>query len=288
MRRLVVGLVLAATVVIGAAMLAPVARDGPDQSVLAPERDRYAGFQVPERDRGVVVVPSTGSAPPPPVTRPTTTTDPVTTTTAPVTTTTAPVTTTTAPPPADPRLVSALRPADLPPELPVDDLLLDAPVVAAVVPGAERAPDDLLGTGPLDLDRAAAAEVDATAERALLETRGFRRGVSRAFTTPAGDTVYLQAYELRDADAAATYLVDGADMILARAGQPYEVDGLPGAMGFTQVDRAGGGAFTAHGVAFAHDRLHLLVVVGSAEATRTPAEAAALAVVLEERLSALG
>lgn len=151
------------------------------------------------------------------------------------------------------------------------DLLLDD-----ALPGFSRA-DDAIGAGPMDLDAAAAAEVDPDAERALLVTRGFVRGESRAWLGAGDDVVYLAAYELGSAAQADAYLVDGTETLAARVAKPFDVQEVAGAVGFTTVEQEEGGDFVAHAVAFTRGSRWFLVLVGSSQGSRTEAEAALLA-----------
>lgn len=150
----------------------------------------------------------------------------------------------------------------------LDDALLDD-----TLPGFTR-DDEELGAGPLDLEAAAQAEADVDAERALLETRGFVRGASRAWVGPGDDVVYLAAYEFASADGAAAYLIDGAEHLGARGAQRFDVPGIDGAAGFTTVDDDG---FTGHAVVYTLGPRWFLVLLGSPGASRTAEEAISLA-----------
>jgi hypothetical protein len=154
----------------------------------------------------------------------------------------------------------------------LDDVLLDD-----ALPGFTRH-DAAVGAGALDLEAAAKAEADTDAERAVLETRGFVRGASRAWTGPDDDVVYLAAYEFASAEGAAAYLVDGTEHLLARQATRFEVPGVVGARGFTTVDHdADGTTFTAHAVAYTRGPRWFLVLLGSRHATLTTDQAIALA-----------
>lgn len=158
-----------------------------------------------------------------------------------------------------------------PEEHALTDLLLDD-----ALPGFSRA-DDAVGAGPMDLDAAAAAEVDHDAERALLVTRGFVRGESRAWLGAGDDVVYLAVYELGSAAQADAYLVDGTETLAARDAKPFDVQDVAGAVGFTTVEQQESGDFVAHAVAFTRGPRWFLVLVGSSQGTGTEAEAAQLA-----------
>ena len=143
-----------------------------------------------------------------------------------------------------------------------DLLLTDAP------PGFERVRDDVL-----DLDAAAAAEADSDAERALLETRGFVRGAARVWNDADDDVVFVTAYELGSKEQADLYLVDGAETLMARSATRFDASEIAGAFGFTTREED----FVAHAVAFTRDNRWFLVLVGSADGSRTEAEVLQLA-----------
>lgn len=163
---------------------------------------------------------------------------------------------------------------------------LDALLPDDTLPGFTRVPDGARGAGPLDLAAAAAAERDSNAERAVLETRRFRRGVARVWTGPddAADTVYVAIYEFAAAAGASAYLEDGRELLEARKVSEFPVD-LPGAFGFTQVDESGSDPFAGHAVAFTRDNRYALVIVGGDPGRRTPDEARAVAAAVAARLS---
>jgi hypothetical protein len=146
----------------------------------------------------------------------------------------------------------------------LDDLLLDD-----ALPGFTLAGDDDV----LDLDAAAEAEADPEAERALLETRGFVRGVARRWTDPHEDVVYVASYELGSKEQADLYLIDGSETLMARSAVRFDVPDVPGAFGFTTTEPD----FVAHAVAFTRGPRWFLVVVGSSSGDRTEDEARTLA-----------
>ena len=116
------------------------------------------------------------------------------------------------------------------------------------------------------------------AERATLETRGFVRGTSRAWTGPGDDVVYLAAYEFASPEGAAAYLLDGTEHLLARAATRFDVPDVVGARGFTTVDHdADGTTFTAHAVSYTRGPRWFLVLLGSRSATLTAGQAIELA-----------
>lgn len=161
----------------------------------------------------------------------------------------------------------------------MSELLLEQPVLDGFAPA-----DHVLGTGPLDLDAAASAEDDPAAERALLETRGFERGSSRAWIDPGQDVVYIAIYDFVEAAGAAAYLADGSETLLARGASPFDVPEVEGAVGFTTIEESAGGTFTAHAVAFTRGEHWVLSLVGSPGSGRTPDDARAVAAAQAERL----
>jgi hypothetical protein len=149
-----------------------------------------------------------------------------------------------------------------------EDAALTELLLADALPGFERTRDDLL-----DLEAAAASEADADAERALLETRGFTRGVARVWSNAHDDVVFLTAYDLGSPDQADLYLVDGAETLTARDAEPFDASEIAGAFGFTTSEEG----FVAHAVAFTRGNRWFLVLVGSSDGSRTPAEVLQLA-----------
>ena len=161
----------------------------------------------------------------------------------------------------------------------LEPLLVEAPLA-----GFERADDERFGAGPLDLDAAAAIERDESAERAVLETRRFQAGYARAWTNPDGDVVLVTLYRFAEPAGAAAYLADGRENLLPRGAQEFDVPDVRGAFGFTQVDDTAEGAFTGHAVAFVRGDVHVLIIVGSTNSSRTPDDARAVAAAQDLRL----
>ncbi len=179
-------------------------------------------------------------------------------------------------------LVPATTTTTTPEAKALDALLLDDPLT-----GFSR--DDLaVGAGPLDLDGAAALEDDEAAERALLETRRFVRGASRAWTNAGDDVLLLTVYEFADVGGAARYLQDGAEALEARGATGFEVPGLDGAIGFSTVEDTGSGSFVAHAVAFSVGTRWCLVLVGSSSSGSTPDDVRTVAAAQHQRISAAG
>lgn len=149
-----------------------------------------------------------------------------------------------------------------PEEATLADLLIEESLAGFVPAGVEV----------LDLAAAAAAEVDPEAERALLETRSFQRGVSRRFVNEDEDVVYIAAYEFATPRDAEFYLADGVETVSARGATTFDA-AVEGAFGFTTREPG----FTAHAVAFTRAHRWFLVLVGSETGARTEDEVKQLA-----------
>ena len=220
-------------------------------------------------DPAAATPPTTEAAAPTTAATSTSTTGPTTSTTEP-----APATSSTQGPGEDPNpTVPDTTPEDAVDVEELRSLLLDEAAVAAVLPGAAEADG-----GALDLDAAAGLEVDAAAERSLLQTRHFEGGYNRSFDAPGGAVAYLQVYEFASAADAEAYLEDGAEAATAAGARPFEVAAIENAVGLTSVDETEEGAFTGHVVAFVHGARHWLVVVGGTDGGPTEADAAEVAV----------
>lgn len=148
------------------------------------------------------------------------------------------------------------------------DLLIDESLPGFVPAGVEV----------LDLAAAAEAEVDPEAERALLETRSFQRGVTRRFVNEDDDVVYVAAYEFATPRDAEFYLADGVETVSARGATTFDA-GVEGAFGFTTREPG----FTAHAVAFTRAHRWFLVLVGSETGARTEDEVKQLAAAQSDR-----
>ncbi|HEX7168634.1 MAG TPA: hypothetical protein VF230_16760 [Acidimicrobiales bacterium] len=142
---------------------------------------------------------------------------------------------------------------------PVDESLA-ASLPAEVGGGYERVADESSPRlGPLDLARAAAAERDASAERALLETRRFVRGHARAWRAPDGRVAYAAVYRFASGGDAAAYLVDGMITLEGRGARVYGLEAPEAGRGFSQGSSGAAGGEVAHGVAFVRaDRFFLV------------------------------
>lgn len=158
-------------------------------------------------------------------------------------------------------------PTSTPETATLDDLLLEDTFAGFV------RDDEAVNAGPMDLEAAARAEADVDAERALLETRGYVRGTSRAWLAPGDEVAYLAVYEFATPEGAAAYLVDGVEHLEARDAERFEVPGVDGAAGFTTTETG----FVGHAVTFTRGARWFLVLLGSPEGTRTRPEVIGLA-----------
>ena len=130
----------------------------------------------------------------------------------------------------------------------------------------------------LDLEAAARAEVDVEAERALLETRRYQRGVARRFVNVDQDVVYVAVYEFATPRDAEFYLADGIETVSARGATTFD-PGVEGAFGFTTREPG----FTAHAVAFTRAHRWFLVLAGSETGARNQEEVSRLAAAQSDR-----
>ncbi|MGF1596269.1 MAG: hypothetical protein ACFCVK_04965 [Acidimicrobiales bacterium] len=122
----------------------------------------------------------------------------------------------------------------------------------------------------LDLGSASELQPDPTEEVALLETRGFAGGWTRAFRSADNDVAVASVYHFADPAQAEFYLEDGLIMIGGYGGQFFDIAGLPGVRGFSQRFADGGEELVSLGAAFQlGPRWYLIYLVGSPE-TVTP------------------
>lgn len=164
-----------------------------------------------------------------------------------------------------------------------DDTALRELLISEAPEGYAPASDSVL-----DLEAAAASELDVEAERALLETRSFERGWERSWATDDADVVYVAVYDFGSAQDAGLYLEDGTQTLTARAATPFDVPDVEGARGFTTIDEDESGSFTAHAVAFTRDDRWFLVLAGSTDSGASPDLARQLARAQSERVAAAG
>lgn len=122
----------------------------------------------------------------------------------------------------------------------------------------------------LSLDLAAAVQPDPPAETALLQTRGFQGGWTRAFRSDANDVVVASVYQFADAGQAEFYLEDGLILIGGYGGRFFDLPALPGVRGFHQEITDGEETLVTLGGAW-HEgpRWYLVYLVGQ-PATVTP------------------
>ena len=116
----------------------------------------------------------------------------------------------------------------------------------------------------LDLKSAADLQPDPSGEVALLETRGFRGGWTRAFRNSANDVAVAAVYHFDNAAQAEFYLEDGLITIGGYGGHFFDIEGLPGVRGFTQSFQDGEESLLSLGAAFQEGpRWYLVYFVGS-------------------------
>ena len=134
--------------------------------------------------------------------------------------------------------------------------------------------EDPMADRYLDITAASELQPDATEEIALLETRGFKGGWTRAFRNANNDVAVASVYQFKDAAEAEFYLEDGLITIGGYGGKFFDVEGLPGVRGFVQyfseTDEGGTEDLVSLGAAFqSGPRWYLVYFVGSTE-TVTP------------------
>ncbi len=123
--------------------------------------------------------------------------------------------------------------------------------------------DEAGADSAIDLEQASRRQPDPADERALLETRGFRGGWTRAFRNDTQDIVLVTAYEFASPQQADLYLQDGLITVGAYGGELFEVAELPGAHGFRQSSVDASGPLVTHGLTFTEgNRWYLLFVLG--------------------------
>jgi hypothetical protein len=153
---------------------------------------------------------------------------------------------------------------------------------ADVASGWTRVADDPnRHLGRLDLAAAAAAENDAAAERALLETRRFERGQARAWRAEDGRVAYASVYEFDSPDNARAYLGDGLTTIEARGARMYDIPEINGSRGFSQAEHSNSGSTVSHGAVFVRGARFYLVFVSARDSAATADDARAVATAIE-------
>ena len=98
--------------------------------------------------------------------------------------------------------------------------------------------DDLAGTGPTDLDKAAGFD----GAKRFLEEAGFEREYQRIWTTNNfGSTIYIRIAEFAARNGAQLYCSRLAEIVRAKTSTPeaFAVDGVPSAIGVRGTDRDG-------------------------------------------------
>lgn len=123
--------------------------------------------------------------------------------------------------------------------------------------------DDPAADRFLGLDAAAAVQPDPPSETALLQTRGFQGGWTRAFRSEANDVVVASVYQFADPGQAEFYLEDGLILIGGYGGRFFDLPALPGVRGFHQEIADGDETLVTLGGAW-HEgpRWYLVYLVG--------------------------
>lgn len=120
----------------------------------------------------------------------------------------------------------------------------------------------------LDLTAASELQPDPLEEVALLETRGFRGGWTRAFRSVGNDIAVVSVYHFKDSGQAEYYLEDGLITIGGYGGSFFDIEGLPGVRGFRQEFEDGDESVVSMGAVFhVGPRWYLVYLVGSPETT---------------------
>jgi len=178
------------------------------------------------------------------------------------------------------------------------DLTGDAKAGSAADRGAGLADELLAGItdyqvidGPeadryLDLRAAADIQPDPTEEVALLETRGYRGGWTRAFRNAHNDVAVASVYQFENEVEAEFYLEDGLITIGGYGGRFFDIPDLPGVRGFAQdISQTDGEAtedLVSLGASFHRgDRWYLLYFLGSPERVTPEVLVPAIAAQLE-------
>lgn len=148
--------------------------------------------------------------------------------------------------------------------------------------------DDPAADRFLDLEEASAVQPDPTEELALLETRGFTGGWTRAFRNgETNDVAVASVYQFRDATEAEFYLEDGLITIGGYGGSFFDLPDQPGVRGFVQEIDDGDEILVSLGAAFHRGaRWHLLYLIGSPETVTADVLVPAIAAQLQAASSA--
>ncbi|MEM8923296.1 MAG: hypothetical protein AAGD35_07310 [Actinomycetota bacterium] len=177
------------------------------------------------------------------------------------------------------RLAEALDPAPTAPVGPPPSAEPSAlaTVLLARVPGF--VPIDETGADRfLDMAGAAAIQPDPTEEIALLETRGYRGGWTRAFRSTGNDVLVASVYQFDDSAQAEFYLEDGLIVIGGYGGRFFDVEQLPGVKGFAQESIVDGEELLTLGATFQiGPRWFLLYLLGTPDSVSAQVLASAVA-----------
>ncbi len=116
----------------------------------------------------------------------------------------------------------------------------------------------------LDLEAAVARQPDPADERALLLTRGFEGGWTRAFRSDADDVIVTTVYEFADDVQADFYLQDGLIVVAGYGGELFDIPELEGVHGFRQEAGTADAPTVTWGLTFTDgNRWHLVFVNGA-------------------------
>ena len=125
------------------------------------------------------------------------------------------------------------------------DAALTDPLGALIIPdvptGFSLQDEGFVGTGPTDIDKAAADAAFDGAKK-FLEDIGFEREYQRLWTTnDFGSTIFIRIAGFETASGAQRYCSRIAEIMRSKAPAPeaFVVDGVPGALGVRGIDRDG-------------------------------------------------
>ena len=144
-------------------------------------------------------------------------------------------------------------------------------MVSGAPDGFDLVPDVESGRGPLDFERVVSEDIEGPEARQFLAEVGLVRGYGRLFRDPAHPehTVNVELYQY-DSAAGARRDVERADRVIPRLAaanelswQPFGVDTVPGARGYSLVGPAG--SVSVHVVTFARGPFAVGVTVASAD-----------------------
>ncbi|MGH1503307.1 MAG: hypothetical protein ACRBI6_07115 [Acidimicrobiales bacterium] len=140
--------------------------------------------------------------------------------------------------------------------------------------------DDPAADTYLDLDAAIARQPDPDDERALLLTRGYEGGWTRAFRSADDDVLITTVYEFADDVQADFYLQDGLIVVAGYGGELFDIPELDGVHGFRQDAGTAEDPTVTWGLTFTDgNRWHLVFLNGNPDSASVDA---AIAVAAEQ------